>query len=188
MLRHSVIIITASLKFQNSTNGILLEESLAAVIEEQCSCDFTTSDLTDSYLMCPLSGNDFTFMTTIVYSSTTGDTTATTLLGMVENWAANTPNPTLAVGMQTAVVEEVCGMEECVTGTVIDEEKESESSSDTPTIASSDTPTIVSSEGPTSDKETQSDSSSNLPTIAGAIGGGIFAGIFLLCILTIIIW
>ena len=97
-------------------------------------------------------------MTTIVYSSTTGDTTATTLVGMVENWAANTPNPTLAVGMQTAVVEEVCGMEECVTGTTTDEQEE------------------------------ESGSSSDAATIAGTFIGGITAGTILIVIPTAIIW
>ena len=113
-----------------------LEESLAAVIKEQCSCDFTTSDLTGSYLVCSRSGDDVTFMTTVVYSSTTGDMTATTLVEMVENWAANTPNPTLAVGMDTAVVEEVCGMRECVTsGTTTDQEAESHANSDIASIS-----------------------------------------------------
>ena len=58
------------------------------MVHDQCSCYFTSTDLEDPQLTCSDGGNMVIFTTTVVYSSDTGDITASDMIDTVKSWAA----------------------------------------------------------------------------------------------------
>ena len=90
-------------------NAQSLGESISGVVHDQCSCNFTSSDLEDPQLTCSDDGNMVIFTTTVVYSSDTGDITASDMIEAVKNWAAiNGVGASLEIGGATATVSQVC--------------------------------------------------------------------------------
>ena len=82
-----------------------LEESFTVVITDLCSCDI---DLNGSSITCSGQGKEITFQTTMVYSSESGDITASDVLTMFEVWTINTPDPSLSIDGETANIRDVC--------------------------------------------------------------------------------
>jgi len=79
------------------------------VVHNQCSCNFTSTNLEDPQLTCSDDGNMVIFTTTVVYSSDTGDITASDMIDAVKSWAAvNGVGASLEIGGNTATVSQVC--------------------------------------------------------------------------------
>ena len=86
----------------------MLKTGIADVIQEVCSCNFTSSDLEESEVTCSAYDNTtMTFTTTVVYSTESGDMTASTLIHMFQDRAAST-STVISVGSQTATIATVC--------------------------------------------------------------------------------
>ena len=93
--------------FQNNTK-LTLKTSIADAIQEMCSCNFTSSDLEESEMTCSADDNTtMTFTTTVVYSTESGNMTASTLISMFQDRAAST-STVISVGSQTATIVGVC--------------------------------------------------------------------------------
>ena len=86
----------------------MLKTGITNTIREMCSCNFTSSDLEESEVTCSADDNStMTFTTTVVYSTESGDMTASTLIQMFQDRAAST-NTVISVGSQTATIVSVC--------------------------------------------------------------------------------
>ena len=86
----------------------MLKKGITNTIQEICSCNFTSSDLEESELTCSADDNTtLTFTTTVVYSTESGDMTASTLIRMFQDRAAST-STVISVGSQTATIVSVC--------------------------------------------------------------------------------
>ena len=86
----------------------MLITGIADAIQEMCSCNFTSSDLEESEATCSTNDNTtMTFTTTVVYSTESGDMTASTLIQMFQDRAAST-STVISVGSQTATIVSVC--------------------------------------------------------------------------------
>ena len=85
----------------------MLKAGFADAVLESCSCNFTSSDLELSETTCSGDGNTLTLTTTIVYSSESGNQTASTLIRMFQDRVAST-NVVLSVGNQNVTVTSVC--------------------------------------------------------------------------------
>ena len=86
----------------------MLKTRITDAIQEVCSCNFTSSDLEESEVTCSADDNTtMTFTTTVVYSTESGDMTASTLIRMFQDRAAST-STVISVGSQTATIVSVC--------------------------------------------------------------------------------
>jgi len=85
----------------------MLKTGVADAILESCSCNFTSSDLELSETTCSGDGNTLTLTTTIVYSSESGNQTASTLIQMFQDRVAST-TVVLSVGNWNVTVTNVC--------------------------------------------------------------------------------
>ena len=86
----------------------MLKTGITNTIREMCSCNFTSSDLEESEVTCSSDDNTtMTFTTTVVYSTESGNMTASTLIQMFQERAAST-STVIAVGSQTATIVSVC--------------------------------------------------------------------------------
>ena len=86
----------------------MLTMGIANTIHEMCSCNFTSSDLEESEVTCSADDNStMIFTTTVVYSTESGDMTASTLIHMFQDRAAST-STVISVGSQTATIVSVC--------------------------------------------------------------------------------
>ena len=86
----------------------MLKTRITNTIREMCSCNFTSSDLEDSEVTCSADDNTtLNFTTTVVYSTESGDMTASTLIQMFQDRAASTTT-VISVGSQTATIVSVC--------------------------------------------------------------------------------
>ena len=95
------------LELKNSTKS--LEESLSGVVRDQCSCNFTSVNLEDSKLTCSDDSMRAVFTTTVVYSSNSGDVTATNMINALKRWAAiNGADALVQIDGTNATVIQVC--------------------------------------------------------------------------------
>ena len=93
--------------FQMDTQR-MLKTGITNTIQEVCSCNFTSSELEESEVTCPADDNTtLTFTTTVVYSTESGDMTASTMIRMFQERATST-NTVISVGSQTATIVSVC--------------------------------------------------------------------------------
>ena len=137
----------------------MLKTRITDAIQEVCSCNFTSSDLEESEVTCSAYDNTtMTFTTTVVYSTESGDMTASTLIRMFQDRAAST-STVISVGSQTATIVSVC------------------SPSCTPETQPS----------PTSTQETKEPPTSNTATLVGAFLGGLATGTIILIITAVIV-
>lgn len=86
----------------------MVEQSLTAILQDECSCDFSVSDLKDTNLDCSKSGKRVSFSTTLTYSSEDGSITANTLIKLIQRWHSDTKDPTIDLEGQTVAVSQVC--------------------------------------------------------------------------------
>ena len=110
-----------------------------------------------------------TFTTTVVYSTESGDMTASTLIRMFQNRAAST-STVISVGSQTATIVSVCSPY-CIP----DPQSSPTSTSPSPTP----TPEL---------QEVMEPLTSNAATLTGAFIGGLATGMIILIITAIIVW
>ena len=85
----------------------MLKAGFADAVLESCSCNFTSSDLELSETTCSGDGNTLTLTTTIVYSSESGNQTASTLIQVFQDRVAST-TVVLSVGNQNVTVTSIC--------------------------------------------------------------------------------
>ena len=86
----------------------MLKTGIVNTIRKICSCNFTHSDLEESEVTCSADDNTtMIFTTTVVYSTESGDMTASTLIRMFQDRAAST-STVISVGSQTATIVSVC--------------------------------------------------------------------------------
>jgi len=94
-------------ELNNNTQS--LKESLSGVVHDQCSCNFTFANLEDPQLTCSDDDNEVLFTTTLVYSSDSGDITATDIINVLNSWAAiNVTDALLEIGGNLATISQVC--------------------------------------------------------------------------------
>ena len=192
----------------------LLTENIAGVAQEQCSCNITSTSLEDSYLNCSGDGRRVIFTTTVVYSTDTGDITASDVINLIKQWADmnNARDASIMIGGEAAMVSQVCSPSCNETDLEVTEEHPSYSStvtvaSNTPvpaeptqkgTMSHSNTaattagiprggPTTANSTPEPRDKETNGPSNS-AATTAGIFMGGFIAGIVVLAIPVVTAW
>ena len=109
ILFHKPSLVSFSQELEVHNNTQSLRESISGVVHDQCSCNFTSANLEDPQLTCSDDGNMIIFTTTVVYSSDTGDITASDMIGVVISWAAiNGVGTSLEIGGNTATVSQVC--------------------------------------------------------------------------------
>ena len=114
-------------------------------------------------MTCPADDNTtLTFTATVVYSTESGDITASTLIRMFQDRAAST-STVISVGSQTATIVSVCNP------------------SCTPEPQPSPTPTPEL-------QEVMEPPASNAATLVGAFLGGLATGMIILTIAAVIIW
>ena len=88
---------------------VSLSEGLADIAVQQCLCDFTSDAFQDSDLTCSSYSHQLIFLTAIVYSTPTGDKTASTVINSLQNWLDRNPQPVVGTGMGSfAVIKEDC--------------------------------------------------------------------------------
>ena len=194
-----------------ATSG-LLRENIARVAQEQCLCSITSTSLEDSYLNCSGDGSRVIFSTTVVYSTDSGDITASDIINLIKQWAGmnNAVDGFVMIGGEAATVSQVCSPS--CNETEVTEELPSHSSavtiaSNTPvpaeptqkeTMSPTNTaattagipiggPTTVNSTPEPIDKETNGPSNS-AATTAGIFIGGFIAGIVVLAIPAVTAW
>jgi len=103
----SLVSFSQESEVHNNTQS--LGESISGVVHDLCSCNFTSANLEDPQLTCSDDGNMIIFTTTVVYSSDTGDITASDMIDMVKSWAAiNGVGTSLEIGGDMATVSQVC--------------------------------------------------------------------------------
>ena len=93
-------------ELHNNTQS--LRESLSVVVHDQCSCNFTSTNMEDSQLTCSDDGIGVILTTTVVYSSDNGDITASDMINALKSWAAINGDASLGIGGVTATVSQVC--------------------------------------------------------------------------------
>ena len=73
---------------------VSLSEDLVAIAVEQCSCDLSTDAFEETSLTCSSSnGRQITFSTAIVYSTQTGDITASSIADSLQLWFIRNQKP-----------------------------------------------------------------------------------------------
>ena len=88
---------------------VSLSGGLADIAVQQCLCDFTSDAFQDSDLTCSSYSHQLIFLTAIVYSTPTGDKTASTVINSLQNWLDRNPQPVVGTGMGSfAVIKEDC--------------------------------------------------------------------------------
>ena len=88
----------------------MLKTGISNAIQDVCSCNFTHFDMEESEVTCSADDNTtMIFTTTVVYSTESGNTTASTLIQMFQDRAAST-NTVISVGGQTATIVSVCNL------------------------------------------------------------------------------
>ena len=93
--------------FQNDAK-LVLKTKIGNTMQEMCSCNFTSSDLEESEVTCSADDKTtMTFSTTVVYSTESGNMTASTLIRMFQDRAAST-STVISVGSQSATIVSVC--------------------------------------------------------------------------------
>ena len=86
----------------------MLKTGITNTIREMCSCNFTHSDLEESEVTCSADDNTtMAFIATVVYSTESGNMTASTLIQMFQERAGST-STVISVGSQTATIVSVC--------------------------------------------------------------------------------
>ena len=112
-----------------------------------------------------------TFTTTVVYSTESGDMTASTLIQMFQERAAST-STVISVDSQTATIVSVCNP------------------SCTPETQPSPTPTPELQPSPMSAPEQEEEGrlTSNVATLVGTFLGGLVTGMVILIITAVIVW
>ena len=84
------------------------------MVHDQCSCNFTFAHLEDPQLTCSDDDNEIIFTTTVVYSSDSGDITATDIINVLNSWAAisgaaiSGADALLEIGGNMATIRQVC--------------------------------------------------------------------------------
>ena len=147
----------------------MLKTGITNTIREMCSCNFTFSDLEESEVTCSSDDNTtMTFTTTVVYSTESGNMTASTLIRMFQDRAAST-STVISVGSQTATIVSVCSPY-CIP----DPQSSPTSTSPSPTS----TPEL---------QEVMEPLTSNAATLTGAFIGGLVTGMIILIITAIIV-
>ena len=187
-------------------NSGSLRESIARVAQEQCSCNITATSLEDSYLNCSGDGSGVVFTTTVVYSTDSGDITASDVINSIKQWADinSARHASVMIGGEAAMINQVCSpscneteMTEEYPTTVTTEsstaeptQKETNSPSNTAATTAEipiGGPTTADSVPEPTEKETISPSNS-AATTAGIFIGGFIAGIVVLAIPVAIAW
>ena len=136
---------------------------MADAIREMCFCNFTLSDLEESEATCSTNDNTtMTFTTTVVYSTESGNMTASTLIRMFQDRAAST-STVISVGSQTATIVSVCS----------------------PSCTTEPQPSPTSTPGP---QETKEPPTLSTVALVGAYLGGLATGIIILIITAVIVW
>ena len=134
-----------------------------------CFCSFTSFDLGQSEAICSADDNTtMTFTTTVVYSTESGDMTASTLIRMFQDRAASA-STMISVGSQTATIVSVCSPY-CIP----DPQSSPMSTSPSPTS----TPEL---------QEVMEPLTSNAATLVGAFLGGLATGTIILIITAVIV-
>ena len=85
----------------------MLKRGVTDTIQQTCSCNFTLSNLEKFEATCSAGSNTLTLTTTVVYASESGNTTASTLIRMLQDKAAST-NVMISFSSHTAAVRRVC--------------------------------------------------------------------------------
>ena len=167
----------------------MLKTGIANAIQEMCSCNFSHSDLEGSEVTCLTNSTTLTFTTTVVYSTESGDTTASTLIRMFQDRAVST-SPVIPIAHQTATIVSVCNpsctpeIQQTPTSTP-DLRAEELCPTNTPEqqVKEPACPT------PTSEpQEMKEPLTSNAAALVGAYLGGVATGIVILIIATVIVW
>ena len=84
----------------------MLKAEITNALQEMCSCGISPYDLEDSEATCSAdTTNTLIFTTTIVYSTESGNLTASMLIQMFQDNAMGT---LVSIGNQTATVTRVC--------------------------------------------------------------------------------
>ena len=150
----------------------MLKKGITNTIQEMCSCNFTSSGLEESEVTCPADDNStMTFTTTVVYSTESGDMTASTLIRMFQDRAAST-SAVIPVGSHTATIVSVCSPS-CAAET-------QPNPTSTPELQSSPTSTPEL-------QEVMEPLTSNAATLTGAFLGGLVTGMIILTITAVIV-
>jgi len=91
-------------------NSGLLRENIARIAQEQCSCNITSTSLEDSYLNCSSNGSRVVFTTTVIYSTDSGDITASDVINFIKQWANTNSarDASVMFGGEAAMVNQVC--------------------------------------------------------------------------------
>ena len=182
----------------------MLKIGIANTIREICSCNFTHSDLEESEVTCSADDNTtMTFTTTVVYSTESGNMTASTLIQMFQDRAAST-STVISVGSQTATIVSVCNPsctpETQPSPTTSTLEPQIEGPSPTTSIpelpVEKPRPTVASepqAEEPTpttapDTQEAREPLASNITALVGAFLGGLATGIIICIIAAVIKW
>jgi len=140
----------------------MLKTSIVNTMQKMCSCNFTHSDLEESEVTCSADDNTtMTFTTTVVYSTESGDMTASTLIRMFQDRAVST-STVISVGSQTATIVSVCNPS-CTPET-------QPSPTSTPEL-----------------QEVREPPASNAATLVGTFLGGLATGMIILIIAAVII-
>ena len=78
-------------------------------MHDQCSCNFTSTDLEDPQLTCSDDGSMAVFTTTVLYSNNNGDITTSDIINVLKSWAAiNGADASIGIGGDTATISQVC--------------------------------------------------------------------------------
>jgi len=85
----------------------MLEAGITNALQETCSCNISADDLEDSEATCSADTNILIFTTTVVYSTESGNLTASTLIQMFQDSATGS---SISIGNQTATVTRVCSV------------------------------------------------------------------------------
>ena len=174
--------------FQNDIQQMLIT-GIADTIQEMCSCNLTSSDLEESEATCSTNDNTtMIFTTTVVYSTESGDMTASTLIQMFQDRAAST-STVISVGSQTATIVSVCNpfcTPEAQPSPTSTQElpEEIPHPSVTPELqVEQPSPTITL--GP---QEVKEPLTSNIATLLGRFLVGLIAGVIICITAAIIVW
>ena len=89
---------------------VSVSEALAEIASQQCSCDFTSDAFEDSDLTCSSNGRQLTFSSAVVFSTQAGDKSASTVIGSLQLWLDNNPNPVLDTSQGSFVIAQDCSL------------------------------------------------------------------------------
>ena len=168
----------------------MLKTSIANTIQEMCSCNFTHSDLEGSEVTCSADDNTtMTFTATVVYSTESGDITASTLIRMFQERAAST-STVISVGSQTANIVSVCNPS-CTPETQPSPTPTPEPQVEEPSPTTSIPEPPVEQPTPTTapdPQEAREPLTSNIAALVGAFLGGLATGIIICITAAVIKW